>query len=95
MIPLAMSKWTAKRLSGARVIVMHQSTHEAWLVARIENCEKMIAALRRLQKVASPQPLPDQMAAFGISGSRGVGMRKLFMTHPPLEERIEALTRSR
>jgi heat shock protein HtpX len=35
------------------------------------------------------------MAAVGISGSRGVGMRKLFMTHPPLEERIEVLMRSR
>ena len=37
--------------------------------------------------------LPDQMAAFGISGPRGSGLRRLFMTHPPLEERIEALTR--
>jgi heat shock protein HtpX len=53
----------------------------------------MIAALKRLQKAANPQPLPDQMAAFGISGSSRSGIRKLFMTHPPLEERIEVLTR--
>jgi len=33
--------------------------------------------------------LPKQMAASGISG--GGGMSRLFMTHPPLEERIEAL----
>ncbi|HEY7746377.1 MAG TPA: protease HtpX [Desulfuromonadales bacterium] len=52
--------------------------------------EKMIAALQRLQK-ATPHPLPDQMAAFGISGARGGGLKRLFMTHPPLEERIEAL----
>jgi heat shock protein HtpX len=33
------------------------------------------------------------MAAFGISGASGGGLKKLFMTHPPLEERIEALSR--
>lgn len=61
--------------------------------ASLEGREKMIAALRRLQKAAHPQPLPDQMAAFGISGSAGSGLRRLFLTHPPLEERIEALKR--
>jgi len=54
--------------------------------------DKMIAALQRLQKSVS-QPLPDQMASFGISGSRGSGLRRLFMTHPSLEERITALQR--
>jgi len=49
---------------------------------------KMIAALRRLQQAHDPEPLPDQMAAFGILGG---SMQKLFMTHPPLEERIAAL----
>jgi heat shock protein HtpX len=38
-----------------------------------------------------PQPLPEQMAAFGISGTLGQGLKRLFMTHPPLEERIAAL----
>jgi heat shock protein HtpX len=61
--------------------------------ASLEGREKMIAALGRLQKAAHPQPLPDQMAAFGISGSAGSGLRRLFLTHPPLEERIEALKR--
>ena len=51
----------------------------------------MIAALRRLQQVTDPQPLPEQMRAFGINGSRG--MMRLFMSHPPLEERIAALER--
>jgi heat shock protein HtpX len=50
----------------------------------------MINALKRLQSLHEPQPLPDKMAAFGISGKRS-GMMRLFMTHPPLEERIATL----
>lgn len=50
----------------------------------------MIAALRRLASL-HPQPLPDKMAAFGIAGGAPAGWRRLFMTHPPLEERIAAL----
>ncbi len=57
--------------------------------------EKMVAALERLQKSTTLPHLPDQMAAFGISGNAGQGLRRLFMTHPPLEERIEALRRGR
>ncbi len=53
----------------------------------------MINALKRLQAVHDPQPLPDKMAAFGISGGGGGGLKRLFMTHPPLEERIAALER--
>ncbi len=53
--------------------------------------EKMIAALRRLQQVSNPQPLPDEMSAFGISGGVPTGFKRLFMSHPPLEERIAAL----
>ncbi|MBP8697202.1 MAG: protease HtpX, partial [Syntrophobacterales bacterium] len=61
--------------------------------ADLEGGDKMIAALKRLQKTVQQPHLPDQMAAFGISGSPGSGIRRLFMTHPPLEERIEALAR--
>lgn len=50
----------------------------------------MIAALERLSSL-HPQPLPDKMAAFGISGGVASGLKRLFMTHPPLEERIAAL----
>jgi len=53
--------------------------------------EKMISALQALQRVNQPHDLPGEMAAFGISGGLGEGMKKLFMTHPPLEERIAAL----
>ena len=51
--------------------------------------ENMIAALRRLQTM-QPGQLPDQMAAFGISAG-GSKFGQLFMSHPPLEERIAAL----
>ena len=52
---------------------------------------KMIAALQRLQKSVEQPHLPDQLAAFGVSGVRSQGIKRLFMTHPPLEERIEVL----
>ena len=61
--------------------------------ARLEGRDSMIGALERLRQ-QHPQPLPDQMAAFGISGTRGQGLKRLFMTHPPLEERIAALRAS-
>jgi heat shock protein HtpX len=50
----------------------------------------MIGALTALQAGHSA-PLPDQMAAFGISGGIGDGLKRLFMSHPPIEERIAAL----
>ena len=52
----------------------------------------MIAALERLKLNHEEAALPKAMAAFGISG--GGGFSRLFMTHPPLEERIEALRRA-
>ena len=52
---------------------------------------KMIQALQALQRTYDQPHLPDQMAAFGISGKRNGGLRRLFMTHPPLEERIARL----
>lgn len=58
--------------------------------AKLAGRAKMIAALERLSRAHS-EPLPDKMAAFGISGGRASGLKKLFMTHPPLSERIEAL----
>ena len=52
---------------------------------------KMIGALQALQRAHEPHDLPGEFAAFGISGGLGGGMKKLFMSHPPLEERIAAL----
>ena len=59
--------------------------------ARLAGAPKMIAALERLQQSVKQPHLPDQLAAFGISGGIGGGIKRLFMTHPPLEERIAAL----
>jgi len=59
--------------------------------ARLAGREKMIGALERLKAVADPQPLPEPMAAFGIASPRAAGLRRLFSTHPLLEERISAL----
>jgi heat shock protein HtpX len=56
---------------------------------------KMIAALQALQRAHEPHDLPGEFAAFGISGGLGSGMKRLFMTHPPLEERIAALQAAR
>lgn len=59
--------------------------------ARLAGRNQMINALERL-KMAYDQPhLPDQMRAFGISGGTRRGLLRLFMTHPSLDERIEAL----
>ena len=52
---------------------------------------KMIGALQALQRQQNPHDLPGEFAAFGISGGLGDGIKKLFMTHPPLQERIAAL----
>ncbi|KPK48754.1 MAG: heat-shock protein HtpX, partial [Thiotrichales bacterium SG8_50] len=59
--------------------------------ARLAGREKMVAALERLKQGAGQPHLPDQMAAFGISGGIGGGLKRLFMSHPPLDERLAAL----
>ncbi|WP_303901364.1 protease HtpX [Thiohalomonas denitrificans] len=59
--------------------------------ARLAGGGNMIAALERLRLTAGQPHLPDRMAAFGINGAIGQGLKRLFMTHPPLEERIAAL----
>ena len=55
--------------------------------ARLAGTQKMVAALERLKAQNHPSTLPQQITAFGIAG----GVSKLFMTHPPLEQRIAAL----
>lgn len=60
--------------------------------AKLAGREKMIAALRALQRAHDAPELPGQLAAFGINGG---GVSKLFMSHPPLAERIAALENNR
>ncbi len=56
--------------------------------AHLAGRQKMIAALERLKVNHGQSTLPTQIAAFGIAGGAA---RKLFMSHPPLDERIAAL----
>ena len=58
--------------------------------AHLAGRQKMIGALEGLQRAHEPAVLPDGLQAFGISGGPG-RFGRLFMTHPPLPERIAAL----
>jgi len=83
----------------ASMIVMWFSRHREFRAdrggAKLAGREKMIAALERLKAAHEPSHLPDQMAAFGINDGRGGGWKRLFMSHPPLDERIAALQQAR
>src|SRR5579864_8542210 len=58
--------------------------------AQLAGTGSMIAALEELKRVHEPLP-SRQLAAFGIAGDEGFGLKRLFMSHPPLDERIAAL----
>jgi heat shock protein HtpX len=77
MIVLAFSRWREFRADRGG--------------AKLAGTHNMIAALEALK--AAHEPLPSkQFAAFGIaSGQRASGLQRLFMSHPPLDERIAAL----
>jgi heat shock protein HtpX len=62
--------------------------------ARLAGREAMVSALERLKAGAPAESdLPEQLEAFGINGRIGSGFKRLFMSHPPLDERIAALRR--
>ena len=65
--------------------------------AKLAGRENMIKALERLQELQRPAQLPAQMQAMGINGGLlgAFGLKKLTMTHPPLEDRIAALRATR
>jgi heat shock protein HtpX len=63
--------------------------------AELAGREKMVAALEKLRATYEPSELPKQLSAFGIAGLGAGGLKRLFMTHPPLEERINALKAGR
>jgi heat shock protein HtpX len=79
----------------ASMIAMWFSRHREFRAdaggAALAGRQKMIAALERLSRTYGESSLPKQVAAFGISGGVGHGLRRLLMSHPPLEERIAAL----
>ena len=79
----------------ASMIAMWFSRHREFRAdagsATLSGREKMISALERLKQNHGENTLPKQVAAFGISGAVGHGLKKLLMSHPPLDERIHAL----
>ncbi|MGH8260440.1 MAG: M48 family metalloprotease, partial [Steroidobacteraceae bacterium] len=62
--------------------------------ARLDGAGNMIAALERLQ-ANEEGVLPGSLHTFGISGDVGSGLRRLFMSHPPISDRIAALRTGR
>lgn len=81
----------------ASIIVMWFSRYREFRAdaggASLAGRDKMIAALTRLSRTYGETTLPKTVQAFGISGGVAHGLRRLFMTHPPLAERIEVLRR--
>lgn len=79
----------------ASTIVMYFSRQREFRAdtggAKLAGRASMIAALERLKQAHEPSHLPDQLQAFGISGGVASGLKRLFMSHPPLDERIAAL----
>jgi len=80
----------------ASIIVMWVSRQREFRAdagsAELNGNQPMVRALRRLAG-GRPAELPESLEAFGISGSKRHGIQKLFMSHPPIEERIAALQR--
>lgn len=80
----------------ASIIVMWFSRYREFRAdaggAKLAGRDKMIAALERLQSSYGQSHLPEQVKAFGITPGKA-GLSRLFMSHPPLEERIAALRR--
>jgi len=81
----------------ASIIVMWFSRKREYAAdyagARLAGRKAMISALEKLlyeQKKAQTD-MPDSLVAFGISSNLKEGFMALFMSHPPLEKRIEAL----
>jgi heat shock protein HtpX len=82
----------------ASIIVMWFSRYREFRAdaggARIAGRQKMIAALERLKGAHGPAQLPKELNAFGIAGGGNGGLKRLLMSHPPLDVRIDALRQS-
>ena len=78
----------------ASLIVMYFSRKREFIAdtggADLAGHQNMINALKRLAQ-REPEPLPEQLAAFGIGEKPKAGLAHLWSSHPPLEVRIEAL----
>lgn len=78
MIVMAFSRWREFRADAGG--------------ARLAGRSNMIAALQRLKQSSQPSQLPESVEAFGIRGRVGTGLKRLLMSHPPLDDRIRALS---
>ena len=78
----------------ASVVVMYFSRKREFVAdtggADLAGHQNMISALKRLA-LREPEPLPEQLAAFGIDEKPKKGLAHLWTSHPPLEDRIKAL----
>ena len=78
----------------ASVVVMYFSRKREFIAdtggADLTSHQNMISALKRLSQ-KEPEPLPEQLAAFGIGEKPKSGLAHLWASHPPLEDRIRAL----
>lgn len=79
----------------ASVIVMYFSRRREFRAdlggAELAGRDNMVSALKRLRDLYEPPALPEQLSAFGVSGKQATGLKHLFSSHPPLDQRIEAL----
>ena len=78
----------------ASIVVMYFSRKREFIAdtggADLAGHQNMINALKRLAQ-KEPEPLPEQLAAFGIGEKSKTGWSQLWASHPPLENRIKAL----
>ena len=78
----------------ASIVVMYFSRKREFVAdtggADLAGHQNMINALKRLAQ-KEPEPLPEQLAAFGIGEKPKAGKSQLWSSHPPLEDRIKAL----
>ena len=79
----------------ASIVVMRFSRQREYRAdiggGQLAGNQKMIAALQRLKSQYESSALPKSIAALGISGEQGMGLKELFSTHPSLDDRIARL----
>jgi len=64
--------------------------------AQLADRRDMISALQRLKAESQmPNQMPDTLVAFGINSGLAKGLKALFASHPPLDDRIAALQEKR
>ena len=83
-----------------RIRIASKVNERIWYLGRMESGMYLLSVNGEAMLISAGlscilEDVLAQMAAFGISGNMKRGLTRLFMTHPPLEERIEALRAGR